>query len=133
MNEPRGAKFAQRVFWWSGVFGVVVLAPMYFLEARIGRDLPPPITHPEYFYGFVGLALAWQVLFLMLASDPLHYRPLMIPAVLEKLAWGVPVVALFVQGRLAVQTFAFGLVDLTLGVLFVIAYLRTAGSEMRAA
>jgi hypothetical protein len=39
--------FAKRVFLIAGVYGVLVLAPQYFLEARIGRDFPPPITHPE--------------------------------------------------------------------------------------
>jgi hypothetical protein len=55
--------FAKRVFFLAGVYGILALTPMYFLEARLGRDFPPPITHPEHFYGFVGVALAWQVLF----------------------------------------------------------------------
>jgi hypothetical protein len=38
--------FARRVFMGAGIYGVVALAPLYFLEERIGRDLPPAITHP---------------------------------------------------------------------------------------
>jgi hypothetical protein len=119
--------FARRTFRIAGVYGLLVLLPLYFLEARIGRDTPPPITHPEHFYGFVGVAVAWQVAFLVIARDPVRFRPLMIAGVLEKASFGVPAVALWLGGRLATSVLAFGLIDLALGVLFVVAYLRTPG------
>jgi hypothetical protein len=121
-------QFARRVFTFAGLYGIVVLSPLYFLEARIGRDNPPPITHPEYLYGFVGSALAWQVLFLVLGRDPLRYRPMMIPSVLEKLGWGVATIVLFAQGRLAASVLGFGLVDLGLGALFALSFIRTAAA-----
>ena len=92
----------------------------------------PPITHPEHFYGFVGIALAWQALFLLVAHDPVRYRPAMVPAILEKLAFGGAAVALFAQGRLAVPTFAAGLVDLVLAALFAVAFLRTPARAVEA-
>jgi len=76
--------FARRVFFWSGVYGLIVLLPQYFLEAKTGRDFPPAITHPEFFYGFIGVGLAWQVLFLIIAQDPVRYRPVMLCGALEK-------------------------------------------------
>jgi hypothetical protein len=118
--------FARKVFTIAGVYGIVVLFPQYFLEARIGRDMPPPITHPENFYGFIGTALAWQVVFLIVARDPRRYRPLMIPAVLEKLAFGIPTIALFAQGRLAGTILGFGLIDLMFGALFAMAFVRAS-------
>lgn len=81
-------KFAKRVFLVAGVYGVIVIVPMYFAEGRIGRDHPPAITHPEFYYGFLGVALAWQVVFLVLAQDPSRYRPMVIPSVLEKVSYG---------------------------------------------
>ena len=61
MTEHRRAGtmmlFARRTFLVAGIYGLVVLLPMYFLEGRIGRDTPPPITHPEFFYGFLGVAI----------------------------------------------------------------------------
>lgn len=117
--------FARRTFLVAALYGVIVLLPQYFMEAAIGRDYPPPITHPEHFYGFVGLALAWQVVFALIASDPVRYRPLMPVAVCEKLAFGVPAIVLFAQGRLAGAVLAAGLIDLALGALFVIAYRLT--------
>lgn len=118
--------FARRTFMIAGVYGLLVLLPMYFLEGRIGRDTPPPITHPEYFYGFVGVAVAWQAAFLVIARDPVRFRPLMAPAVLEKATFGLAAVALWLGGRLAGSMLFAGLIDLTLGVLFIVAYARAA-------
>jgi hypothetical protein len=118
-------KFARRLFLIAGIYGLVDLIPQYFTEARLGIAYAPPITHPEYFYGFIGVAIAWQVLFLVIARDPVRYRIAMLAAVLEKLAFGVPAVALFAQGRLAAIVLAFGIVDLVFALLFLVAYLRT--------
>lgn len=119
-------KFAKRVFLIAGVYGLIVLLPMYLLEEKTGRDFPPPITHPEYYYGFIGVAVAWQVLFLVLSRNPIRYRPMMIPAILEKAAFAIPAVILYLQQRISTFTLGAGLVDSLLGVLFVVAYLKTA-------
>lgn len=121
--------FAKRVFLIAGIYGIVALAPLYFLEARLGRDFPPPITHPEHFYGFVGVALAWQVLFLLLARDPVGYRLMMLPSILEKLSFGVAVWVLFFQGRVAPMMVAPASVDLVLAALFGVAYWRTGSRD----
>jgi hypothetical protein len=80
-------KFAKIAFRIAGIYGLLVLVPPLFLEARYGHDHPPPVTHPEFFYGFFAVAIAWQILFLILAADPLKYRAMMIPAMLEKLGY----------------------------------------------
>src|SRR5688500_17864229 len=118
-------RFARTVFTGAGIYGLIVLLPQYFLAARIGDDTPPPITHQEYFYGFIGVAVAWQFVFLMVGRDPERYRTLMIPAVLEKLAFGVPAVVLYAQEQLPGAVLVFGLIDLTLGTLFVAAWRAT--------
>jgi hypothetical protein len=82
----RGMKFAKAVFWIAGIWGFLTITPLYFMFDLIGRNDPPPITHPAFFFGFVGLALAWQIAFLFIATDPARYRPLMIPSIFEKLA-----------------------------------------------
>jgi hypothetical protein len=110
--------FARRVFFIAGLLGTLVLAPCYFLETRIGRDFPPPITHPDSFYGFIGVALAWQFLFFFVARDPIRLRPVMPMAALEKVAFGIAVVLLYVQGRVAVPVLGAGLADLVFAVLF---------------
>ena len=120
-----GVVFAKRIFLIAGVYGLLVVAPMYFLEGKIGRDQPPAITHPEFFYGFIGVTVAWQVGFLILSRDPVRYRPLMIAAVIEKATFGVATIALFAVGRLAAQMLLAGLIDLVLGMLFIVAYVKT--------
>ena len=114
--------FARRVFLIAAVYGVLVLAPQYFMETKVGRDFPPPITHAEHFYGFIGVALAWQVLFLVIARDPVRFRPVMPVAALEKLAFFVAAVVLYVQGRLAALVLGAGLIDLVLALLFLAAF-----------
>ena len=117
--------FARRVYMIAGIYGLIVLVPQYFMESRIARDMPPAITHPEYFYGFVGLAVVWQLCFLAIARQPVRLRPIMPVTVLEKLAFGIPAIVLYSQGRIAAATFGFGVLDLVLGALFVLAYRRT--------
>ncbi|HUK82001.1 MAG TPA: hypothetical protein VLZ12_05145 [Verrucomicrobiae bacterium] len=115
-------KFAKRIFLVAGVYGILVLLPQYFLEEGIAADDPPAITHHEYFYGFIGIALAWQTLFLLIARDPIRYRLAMLPAVLEKFAFGGATPILFFQHRVALPVLAFSLVDLVFAVLFVAAF-----------
>lgn len=119
-------KFARRVFFSAGIYGLAVLLPQYFLEARVGRDYPPAITHPEFYYGFVGVGAAWQVLFLILARDPIRYRPMIIPSILEKVSFGIAVPWLVATGRTAPAMLAFASIDLLLAVLFAVAFVKTA-------
>ncbi len=117
--------FARLVFRLAGVTGLLVLAPMYFLADVLGEQFPPAITQPIFFYGFVGVAIAWQLAFLVVASDPVRYRALMPVAVVEKLSFGLPMMILLAQGRVAPMLAGGGAIDLMLGVLFAIAYVRT--------
>jgi len=50
-----GMKLAKVVFWIAGIWGLLVITPLYFMFDLIGRKDPPPITHPGFFYGFVEL------------------------------------------------------------------------------
>jgi hypothetical protein len=118
-------KFAKIIFWIAGIWGVLILTPLYFMFNLIGRQDPPPITHPAFFYGFVGAGLVWQIAFFVIATDPERYRPLMIVSVLEKFSYGIPVVILVAQGRMHSSDLVFGWVDMLLGVLFVVAFFRT--------
>jgi hypothetical protein len=110
--------FASRVFRFAGIYGLIVLIPQLFVESRVGRDYPPAITHAEYFYGFLGVAIVFQLVFLVIARDPARYRALMVPSMLEKLSFAVPAIVLYAQHRLALVTMCFGLVDLVWGALF---------------
>lgn len=124
-------RFARRVFAVAGTYGLIVTAPLYFLEERIGRDAPPAITHPEYYYGFTGVVIAWQLAYLLVSRDPVRLRPLMPVAVLEKLAFGLPALVLYARHRLTSDMLAFGLIDLVLGAFFLAAWVRTGARAER--
>lgn len=123
-------KVARWIFGIAGVYGMLVMTPLYFMEAQIAKTDPPAITHVEYFYGFIGITLAWQFVFLTISRNPVRYRPLMLVSVLEKLAWGIPVFVLYMQQRLKASALVFGCIDLLLGALFVLAFLRTPRGEI---
>lgn len=121
--------FARWVFLIAGIYGVLVIAPMYLLESRFPAENPPPITHPEFFYGFIGVTLAWQFAFLVISTDPPRYRWLMLPAMFEKFSFTAAATVLMLQGRLSGMVFGFSLLDFVLGTLFVVAFLKTAPPE----
>lgn len=86
--------FAKIVFWIAGIWGVLVLTPLYFMFDLIGRKDPPPITHPAFYYGFVSVGLAFQFAFIVIAGNPKRLRPMMIPAVIEKFGYGATLLAI---------------------------------------
>lgn len=82
-------RFSRNVFLVAGIYGLIVLLPGYFGEKTLAQKMPPAVTHPEFFYGFFGVAVAWQVAFLIIARDPQRFRPIIPAAILEKLIYCV--------------------------------------------
>jgi len=117
-------RFARWVFMVAGVIGMIIMVPMYFLEERLGLDHPPAITHPEIYYGFVGVTLAWQLMFLAIAFDPVRFRLGMLPAVVEKASYVVAVLVLYMLGRVSGIVSGFAVLDAVWMVLFTVAFIR---------
>lgn len=117
-------KFAKVVFWIAGGWGVLTLTPLYFIVNLIGRQDPPPITHPGFYYGFAGAALAWQFAFFVIGTDPVRFRPMMIPSVVEKLTYGIAVLVLYGQKRISFGDMALGVMDLVFALLFLLAFIK---------
>jgi len=122
-------KFARYTFLVAGIYGLLALVPHYFAENSIGHDYPPAVTHAEYFYGFVGIAVVFQLVFLVIATDPVRYGVLILVSILEKLSFGIPALILHFQGRIAPPLFLGGLIDLVLCALFTVSYLMLRRSE----
>ncbi len=123
-------RFARWVFAICGIYGIIALAPLYFMETKLGRpDYPPAITHPRVLLRDHrrGAGLASRR-FLVISTDPARYRPIMLTGVLEKLGYGVPAFILYFQGRSPSLTLLTGSSDLLMAVLFVVAayFQRTA-------
>jgi len=118
-------RFAKWVFLLAGITGVLMVIPPYFLEKQFGRDNPPTVNHPEFYYGFFGVTLSWQLMFLVVGSDPVRFRRAMLPAMVEKASFAVAIPILYVLERVTVTWVGFTAMDATWLVLFIIAYLRT--------
>lgn len=118
-------KFARWTFLIAGIYGLLLVLPMLFMEQQISQNYPPAITHPEYYYGFVAAVVAWQIAFIVMSRDPLRFRPLMLPAMVEKFGYSLIAILLFTQSRIPGVVFGAAMIDLVLGVLFVTAFIKT--------
>jgi len=122
-------RFAKVVFISAGIWGMAVLTPLYWLVDVTGRHYSPPADYPHFFYGFISVAMAWQVAFLIIGSSPARFRPLMIPSVLEKFGHVSTLAVLYAGRRISAQDAQAALPDLLLGILFVVACAKTRSSE----
>jgi len=125
----KDGRFGRRVFIGAGVYGLIGVLPLFFMEQRFVEMFPPELTHPEFFYGFAGVALAWQVAFLVIGSDPARFRPLMLPAVIEKVTYGAAVLWLVIEGRTPLPMVGTAIIDLVLAILFTASFFRTRASS----
>ena len=117
--------------WFHLIWGIVVLTPLYWLLDLTGRRYGPPADYPHFFDGFLSVAMAWQIAFLLIGSSPAKLRPLMIPSVLEKLGYVVTLAVLYGQARISATDAQAAVPDLLLGLLFIVAFVRTRASTPR--
>ena len=126
MKNAFPRKLASWLFAASGLYGIAVLSPLYWLEGEIAKTTGG-FNHPEYFYGFVGTALSAQIMFFIVAYDPLRFRPAIFFAVLEKLAFAIPVFLLWASERLSGPVVAFGGIDFVWAIIFSALWVLTRG------
>jgi hypothetical protein len=124
-------RFARFTFIGAGVWGIVVLTPLYWLVDVTGRPYSPPAAYPHFFYGFLSVAMAWQIAFLMIGSNPARFRPLMIAGILEKLGHVGGVAVLYWNARIADIDAQAAVPDLLLAILFMVAFARTPALRRR--
>lgn len=98
------------IFRLAGLYGLLVAVPLFFLEATVSAPPAAAIARPEFYYGFAGVTTAFQILFLVISTDPVRYRPLMLVGVLEKLSV-LPFIFLYFSGRAELSTALAGAVD----------------------
>lgn len=113
---PPELRFASRVYRLAAIYGVLVLLPAYLIP------LPDPYKLTQI--GFVGLALVFQGLFWIMASDPARYRALVPLTIFEKLCFGLPAAVFWARGQTDGITAAFGVIDLLLAALFTLVLFR---------
>jgi hypothetical protein len=119
-------KFARFVFIGAGIWGILLLTALYIAAGTIERQHVSLLADPQFFYGFMAVTMAWQFAFLVIGSDPARYRPLMLPSMVEKFFYLMTIAVLYLQGRITAADALANTPDLVLGVLFVIAFAKTA-------
>lgn len=117
-------KFAKWVFTLGGIWGVLIIGPLFFLEGVLAKA-GGPFSHPDMYYGFVASTFAWQLVYLLIGRNPGAYRPLMLLGALGKVIYATSTWVLYAQGRLPISIPLITLPDLLLASLFVTAYLKT--------
>lgn len=120
---------ARLTFGLAGIYGLIVLTPFFFLEARIAAATPGGLTHVEYYYGFLGAATVMQLVYLTIARDPARFRPLMPICALAKIAFFLPVVILWAQGRIPAAVLEFASIDALLAAAFIHAWRVTPAAR----
>ena len=119
-------KFARYTFLLAGIYGLLVLVPQYFVEA--GGTAVAGL--PEFYYGFIGVAAAFQLVFIIISTDPQRYRPMILPSIVEKFSFAIAVAMLVYAGRTSGQIVMGAAIDLLLGVVFVLSWFKlTAAKE----
>ncbi len=107
-------KFARTVFAIAGALGIFAIVPMYLVPGT------------WRYYGVLGPLVAWQLVFFLIAADPKRFRPIMIPAMLEKALWVLTLIVFYSQGQMRTVEVVGGTIPHgLLGVLFVIAFFKT--------
>ena len=134
MGRPKRAiimRFARFVFIGAGIWGFLVLAPFLWLHDVTGRLYPPPTEYPHFFWGFFAITTAWQLAFLIIGSDPLRFRPLMIACMFEKFSYVLLLIVLYSQARISYADLQAAVPDGVLGTLFVISFLKTRADRLK--
>jgi hypothetical protein len=117
-------KFARYTFLIAGIYGLLVLVPQYFVEAAGAAA----IAVPEFFYGFLGVAVAFQLVFIIISTDPQKYRPMILPSIVEKFSFAIAVAVLVYSGRTSGQIVIGAALDLLLGALFIVSWFKLAAA-----
>jgi hypothetical protein len=121
-------RLARWIYLVAAIYGLLILAAGLFAERTLDAS-GAQLAHPEFYYGFHGSAIVWQLVFLLIVSDPVRFRVLMPITFLEKAAFLVSNLVLLATGRMSMGgPFIGGLIDGGLMVLFVLAWLRTPRS-----
>jgi hypothetical protein len=126
-DRRQTVKLARIIFIGAGIWGLTVLTTFYWLVDITGRHYVAPTEYPQFFYGFIAVALTWQVAFLLIGTDPARFRLLMIPAMIEKFSYVLTLTVLFAVGRISSLDFQPAVPDGLIGLLFVLAFVKTRG------
>jgi hypothetical protein len=125
ISEERAAKIARNIFRISGAYGILILAPQLFRESAFSAS-GAALDHPEFFYGFFLVSLAFQMIIIIISTDPLTYRPMMLAGFIEKGGHFSSCIFLFFRHRLATDMLIASSPDGLMLCLFIYCYIITS-------
>ena len=74
-------KLARWIFLVAGILGLLMVAPVAFTLVAGGKTILPDAANLGLFiYVMVLQHICWQILFIILAREPIRYRPMMLLA-----------------------------------------------------
>jgi hypothetical protein len=117
-------KLARCVFLTAGILGLLPVVPLAYAAMVNEQIMLPDVGSASlFFYGFVFQYVCWQILYIVLARDPVRYRPMMILAFLAQVIAPLYPAWLYLYGfRLWISIVV---VDLVLAMLFLVAFWLT--------
>lgn len=116
--------FAKWVFTIGGIWGVLIIGSLFFIEPYVASRTGP-LSHPDTYYGFAVSTFAWQLGYLVIGRNPAAFRPFMLLGAGAKLAYLSACWILYAGGRIPVSVPVIASPDLLLAVLFVVAWFKT--------
>ena len=111
-------KFAKWVFLIGGVFGLLAIIPLYFNENQIA----PGLKYPEFYYGFIGINIVWQIMYIYISTNPSRFRPIILFAFFVKILGVISIFWLIIIERTATWWYGIVISDLIFAILFLSAF-----------
>ena len=109
-------KLAKWIFLIAGIFGLISTIPLAFAEKIMS------VQQPVFYYGFVCLDICLQIVYIIISTSPMRFRPMMIPAFLAKASGTVALTWLYLIDKVSTQWITIGAVDGIFAILFLIGY-----------
>lgn len=110
MADSMTVRAARWSFAAAGLYGLAATLPLY---ART------PEGDPLFVWAFAGAAAAMQLVYLLIARNPLRFRPVIPTGIASKLSFAAPVAWLYAEKRVGATTLAFGIIDMALAAMFL--------------
>ena len=105
-------RFARISFALAGVYGLAATLSLYF-RAPLSPDT-------QWLHAFAGAAAATQLAYLLIASDPVRFRPVIPVGIVSKFSFAIPMTLLYARGAVGPDSFVFALIDYALAILFAV-------------
>lgn len=108
------------------------LAALYGLVATGSLYFGPPLADASLMrFAFAGAAGTTQLLYALIATDPVRWRPLMPIGILSKLSFAIPAALVAARTQASTGLATAAAIDAVLATFFAVAFVATGQAERR--